>query len=139
MYKKKGFTLIEVLIVLFILGIVAAVSMDFFISSRKVYSKISDGVDKQANVRIAMEFITRHIRNAKSISLSKDSGGKDVLTIDGDKLYLRYDNILRFKVDSQQIASNITAFNAVDMGSGVYKITVTSDDYSQTTLISQRE
>lgn len=139
MYKKKGFTLVELLIVLFILGIVAAVSMDFFISSRKQYNRISDRVDKQANVRIALEFITRHIRDAKVIGVSKDSYARDVLVIDGDNLYLKNDNILRFKVDSQQIASGITAFNALDMGSGVYKITVASGDYTQSTLISQRK
>jgi prepilin-type N-terminal cleavage/methylation domain-containing protein len=134
---KKGFTLIEILVVLFIFSIIVVVCLNFFTTNNKIYSKVSKDVDKHSNVRIALEFVSKKIRDGKTIVIS-DSGRK--ISVDSKYIYLN-NNILRYDTDSQQIASGITDINfqEVNAEDGLYKIKITSNDYSLTTLIDKRE
>lgn len=137
MKTKKGFTLVEILVVLLIFSIVVVVCLDFFTTNNKIYSKVSKDVDKHSNVRIALEFVSKKIRDGKTIVIT-DGGRK--ISVDSKYIYLN-NKILRYDTDSQQIAAGITdiIFQEVNAEDGLYKIKIISNDYSLTTLIDKRE
>lgn len=156
MFKKKGFTLVEMLVVLFIFSIIVMIVMDFFGFNNRLYSNISKSVDKHANARIAMEFLTSRIRDAKEEPVLQGgildtTSGDTILTIDGtnSSMYLKIDgvriylenNIIKCDSGSQQAASNITSFiiKNKDSESKVYEVTVNSHDYSISTFIMNRK
>lgn len=62
--KKKGVTLIELLIALVISGILISALYRVFISQQKIYTVQDQVVDIQQNLRIAVDQMTREIRMA---------------------------------------------------------------------------
>jgi prepilin-type N-terminal cleavage/methylation domain-containing protein len=131
--RKKGFTLIEVISVVAILSIITAVSLNFFNFNNRVFYTICSSVDKKANMRIAMEFIYTRIRDSQTISFPNR-----ILTVDGKRIYIK-NNILRYDVDSQQVAPLITELNIVDKGSGLYEISLFSEEYTLSTFVKRRK
>jgi type IV pilus assembly protein PilW len=62
--RKKGFTLVELMIALALTGIVMASIYKALASSQKVYTAQDQVVETQENVRAAMDFMVRGIRMA---------------------------------------------------------------------------
>ena len=62
--NDKGFTLIELLMVAFMLGLVLMSLYSIFITSKRSSGNQDEVVDVQQNLRIAMDNITRDLRNA---------------------------------------------------------------------------
>jgi prepilin-type N-terminal cleavage/methylation domain-containing protein len=132
--ERKGFTIVELMIALFISSIIIIICFRFFLLNLKEFNIINGEVDGNANTRIAMDFIVEHIREGHDLII----GAGDV-TIDGDRIYLK-NNILRHGTDSQQIAYNITSFGVVRLKSeGLYKVTIMSFELCQNTLINKRK
>lgn len=130
---RKGFTLIEVVAVVAIFLIVTTMSFNFFNFNNRIFYNICSSVDQKANMRIAMEFIYTHIRDSQTISFQNK-----ILTVDGRRIYIR-NNILRYDTDSQQVAPLITSFNIIDKGSGLYEISLLSNEYLLTTYVKRRK
>jgi len=66
---KQGFTLIEVLATVAIVGLLLSAMYSFVIMSNKMYHSGSDKNDLHYDLRIASEKITREVRFAKSLEL----------------------------------------------------------------------
>ncbi len=66
---KQGFTLIEVLATVAIVGLLLSAMYSFVIMSNKMYRSGSDKNDLHYDLRIASERITREVRFAKSLEL----------------------------------------------------------------------
>jgi prepilin-type N-terminal cleavage/methylation domain-containing protein len=131
---RRGFTLVELMVVMFISVIIIAICFNVYIISLKEFKNIDEAVDGNANTRIAVDFIVEHIREGHSLVI----GNGDV-TIDGDRIYLK-NNILRHGTDSQQIANNISSFGVVRINEEeLYKVSVVSGSLSQITLINKRK
>ena len=64
LFRNKGFTIIELLIVLVISSILVAGLYKTFITQQKTYTVQDQVADMQQNVRVAMDIITRHVRMA---------------------------------------------------------------------------
>ena len=71
MLKKpsKGFTLIEIVIVIVILSIVSAITIYFLVSSLKVYTMTVNQKTLFEEGKLALERMCRDIRDARSITL----------------------------------------------------------------------
>ena len=67
MRKEKGFTLIEILIYLFVVGVVASLVMVFFSNIISSFGRISEKNFLQTNLQSSMDFIISQAREAKSI------------------------------------------------------------------------
>jgi len=82
--RNKGFTLVEVIMVAFMLGLVMASVYSLYGTSQKAASMEDEVVDMQQNLRIAMDSMTRDIRHAGFLSSQKrDMGtGKGPVSID---------------------------------------------------------
>jgi len=66
--RSKGFTLIEMIVVIVILSIVAAISINFLVSSLKVYTMTVNQKTLYDQAKLSLEQMCRGIRDAKSIT-----------------------------------------------------------------------
>ncbi len=62
--RRKGFTMVELLLALSITSILVAAAYRTFTSQHKVYEVQSDVMEMQQGVRVAMDILTRDIRMA---------------------------------------------------------------------------
>ncbi len=67
LYREAGFTLIELLIVMGMLGIVITAIYSLYLTHQRSAYTQDEVVEVQQNVRIAMDSITRDIRNAGTL------------------------------------------------------------------------
>lgn len=152
--KKKGFTLVEIMIALFILSIIAAVSLGFYITNRRAYTSLSCSVEDGVNVRIALEYLFRRIENSNNVLLIENRDGSEIevdeitvnsvntlpkfyIYIDGEKIFI-IDDIIRCNQKSEHVVSGIKSFTIKKNREGVYFIKAASDNFSQSTKVSRR-
>ncbi|MDD5750342.1 MAG: prepilin-type N-terminal cleavage/methylation domain-containing protein [Candidatus Pacebacteria bacterium] len=64
---RKGFTIVEILIVVAIFSLMAALIFNVFILSQKFYRKTEDSSELLQNGRIALERISRDLRQASEL------------------------------------------------------------------------
>jgi prepilin-type N-terminal cleavage/methylation domain-containing protein len=132
--QNKGFTVVEILVGIVILGVMLGAIYSLFMSANK--SQISQDleVEMQQNARSALDFIGRELKNMSSLNCMENT--TTTCATSGDKIgfasmsdsnsriftWSSSDNILRFSCtaigaeDRQPIADNITAvsFTAFD-------------------------
>jgi len=80
MEKQKGFTLIELAIVIALLGILGYGIMKFFSNTFRTWWQTSQQIDAQQKARTAMDEMTRFIRQARpvtTIAVGKQAAGED--------------------------------------------------------------
>ncbi|MQY53517.1 MAG: prepilin-type N-terminal cleavage/methylation domain-containing protein, partial [Firmicutes bacterium] len=68
MEKQKGFTLIELMIVVALLGILGYGIMKFFTNTFRTWWQTSQQIDAQQKARVAMDEMTRFIRQARPVA-----------------------------------------------------------------------
>jgi prepilin-type N-terminal cleavage/methylation domain-containing protein len=66
--SERGFTLIEIIVVIVILSIVAAISINFLVSSLRVYTMTVNQKTLFDEGKLALERMCRDIRDARSIT-----------------------------------------------------------------------
>lgn len=93
--RQKGFTLIEVLVVIFLLGVVLVIGVNLFFSILKGASKAEITKEVKQNGDYAIAVMERMIRNAQDASCN---GGVTITNLDG--------RTTRFFCESSRIASN---------------------------------
>ncbi len=108
MEKQKGFTLIELMIVVALLGILGYGIVTFFTNTFRTWWQTSQQIDAQQKARIAMDEMTRFIRQAKPVTgiVVSNWGGEDPNTwiifthIDGRQIsYYQSGDCLKRSVD----------------------------------------
>lgn len=132
--RKSGFTLIETVLVLFIISLISIASLSFIQFNINLFRNMEDSIDKQSNIRIAVDFVYDRIKEAKDIKVFDDE-----IMLDGKRVYVK-NNILRYDTDSQQIACGINQIKVYEIKNNgkLYCINVSSGDFSQTTLVLNR-
>lgn len=68
-YRKKGFTLVELIIFLALLGVVLTIGYRIFFSGQNTYAMGSDQYQLQSEIRKAGDFIIDEVRNATEIDI----------------------------------------------------------------------
>jgi len=108
MEKQKGFTLIEMMIVVALLAVLGYGIVTFFRNTFRVWWQTSQQIDAQQKARVAMDEMTRFIRQAKPVTeiVVSYGGGEDPNTwiifthIDGRKIqYYKSGDSLKRVVD----------------------------------------
>ncbi len=108
MEKQKGFTLIELMIVVALLGILGYGVITFFTNTFRVWWQSSQQIDAQQKARVAMDEMTRFIRQARPVVniVVGQQAGEDPNTwitfthIDGRQIqYYKSDDSLIREVD----------------------------------------
>jgi prepilin-type N-terminal cleavage/methylation domain-containing protein len=97
--KQKGFTLIEILIVIVISSIFLLALTQFFINTNQINTVQQKIADTQQSIRVAMEFMSRDIRMAglnpntafpaPNAGFVNNGGGDET---DQDSIAIRYDH-----------------------------------------------
>lgn len=77
---SKGFTLIEIIIVIVILSVVSAITIKFLIDSLKIYTMTVNQKTLYDEGKLAMERMCRDIRDARSITTPAAGGSGSILT-----------------------------------------------------------
>jgi len=79
MEKQKGFTLIELAIVIALLAILGYGIMKFFTHTYRTWWQTSQQIDSQQKARVAMDEMTRFIRQARPVTAIAvgEQGGED--------------------------------------------------------------
>ena len=153
--KKKGFTLIEIIIVIAIMGIVLGMVYSFMVFEYKSYAVTTEMIDTQERGRDILRLMSEGIKNAESITTSSTdkSGYTFVVTIkpyesDGsDKTWSYYignsnHNLYKFYNSSfTLISSNVKSVNIIypDPGNDLYNISVviySNSSYSDTKIMT---
>ncbi len=131
--SQKGVTLMELLIVLAIMGIVLTLGGSVLVMGIRSYNKDLRSIDVQQNVRLAMEYITGELLNAKKddVYVFSNPNGPDELQI--GNLYfklggttLRLDQEYDGSFNGQPIAEGIVVFEVEEVLQGEEKKIVLS-------------
>ena len=77
---ERGFTLIEVVVVIVILSIASAIMINFLINSLKVYTMTVKQKTLFDEAKLALERMCRDIRDAQSITLPASGGSGNAIT-----------------------------------------------------------
>ncbi len=86
----KGYSLIELLTTITIVGIIMAPMTVFFISNYTTYYTETAKIDAQAQLRAGMDRIMTDLRRADNISIENDNGEKKIRLDLGDRIYRYY-------------------------------------------------
>ncbi|MGH1431400.1 MAG: PulJ/GspJ family protein [Neptuniibacter sp.] len=73
--RQKGFTLVELVIVITLLGIISLVTVGFISSSMQGYADLKRRDQLSASARVAVERMAREVRNALPNSIRVDGSG----------------------------------------------------------------
>lgn len=106
MSNKKGFTLVELLVVVALIAVAASLMYTFFGQALSLYTVQSESADEQANMRQALSAITNKAR-LTDVSDISCAGGK--LTV-GDAVFEKKDD--KLMTGSAVIARGVAAFDA---------------------------
>jgi prepilin-type N-terminal cleavage/methylation domain-containing protein len=118
---QKGFTLIEIIVVIVILSIVAAISINFLVSSLKVYTMTVNQKTLFDEGNLALERMCRDIRDARSItgvtasSITFVRNNATTQDIAGETLVFQrnagtLEKVKASPVVTSTLASNVSAF-----------------------------
>ena len=160
--KTDGFTLMELLVVMFILAGVLITASSMFVTGLKMQGVLIDQTDAQADANFLMAHISRNFPLAVSLSRPASVGGTDTWlyftfdddwtpsdTTDDDEYQYQYvsgNNTLRFRTDFAPggvsvwatLSDQITSFTVVRPESNRVEVTFTTDvDGEQLILDSQ--
>lgn len=89
MKAEKGYTLIELLVTLSIVGFIITAVYSFYLTGLQGWQRSIEQVEYQQSARIALDKIVRELTNAREISLH-DNGKEIRFRIYGDSRILRF-------------------------------------------------
>ncbi|MBI4688976.1 MAG: prepilin-type N-terminal cleavage/methylation domain-containing protein [Nitrospirae bacterium] len=106
--EKGGFTLIELVITMLLIGIVAFIVADAMSTGFKAYFVTDNRKEALDQARIAMERMTREIRNVRSLGRDNDGDGNidaDITTANASELCFTDTNntAIRFRLSGTNI------------------------------------
>jgi prepilin-type N-terminal cleavage/methylation domain-containing protein len=94
--KEKGFTLIEILVTLSMVGLIIAAVYNFYLSGLSGWERSTDQVEYQQSARIALDKIVYELVAAKDINI-RNQGREIRFSVPGD---LR---VYRFRLNGPQL------------------------------------
>jgi type IV pilus assembly protein PilW len=113
--NKKGFSLVELLICLAILGVVLTAVYKLFISANKSQVAQDLEVEMQQNARSAADFLVREMRNISTISCLDNT--TTACSPDTDKIIFTSMSDSNTRIFSWSATDNILQFSAAPDGS----------------------
>jgi prepilin-type N-terminal cleavage/methylation domain-containing protein len=138
--NKKGFSLIELIVVMVLIGVIFTIGFSIYHFSSQVYGRETNDTLTQADLRTAISVITKDIRKHSGDSITV-SGDSISIGSSGNVYALNSDGGLT--VSGQVFLTGIESFEATSSGKVItIRITSLPDDlgrnYSYETTIARR-
>ncbi len=126
--KSKGFTLIEVIIVIIILSIISAITINFLINSMRIYTMTVKQKTLFDEAKLALERMCRDIRDARSISspASGSSGSSITFTRTNATAYDVAGETITFQLTGstlEKVKSSPSATSALASNVSIFTVT----------------
>jgi len=124
--RSKGFTLIEMIVVIVILSIAAGITINFLVSSLKVYTMTVNQKTLYDQAKLSLEQMCRGIRDASSItSPASGNSGSSITFVRTNKTYgdtagetityqLNAAVLQKVNASTNPMANNVTAFTVTN-------------------------
>lgn len=124
--SSKGFTLIEIIIVIVILSIVSAITIKFLVDSMRIYTMTVNQKTLFDEAKLALERMCRDIRDAHSITTTASSitftrGNATVQDVAGETIIFRWngganplEKVKASPVATSTLAANVSAFTVTN-------------------------
>jgi len=138
--KKKGLTLIELVIVIAISGIVISSLSSIYVSNMKSFKKSNERSQNQYDVKMAADFITEQLRYAKNVKITNtvpaadESSNNIYLSISGDNSQIAYNkkgiaastpgisNVNDYTLEFTKVSDDVIKFKVGKKGTNAYDI-----------------
>ncbi len=98
--KNKGFTLVEVIVAVAILGLISVAAMTLMTTGARTFSSINYYVSLQYESQLSMSQIQEYVIDCED-NISFDDT-TDTLTIDGTDIFFLRDDILYYEFDGEE-------------------------------------
>jgi len=132
---SRGFTLIEIIMVIVILSIVSAITIYFLVNSLKVYTMTVNQKTLFDEGRLALERMCRDIRDAKTITTPAPNGSGNTLTFIRTNATAQdsADETITFTLSGSTLVK-VKASNTYAMAENIFQFNVTRDSGSEMLL-----
>ena len=134
--KQKGFTIIEIVVVVGILGVIAAIGTNMFFTVIRGSNKSKNLTTVKQNGEYALSVMERMIRNSSTIITNSDgdiceSGMVKIKIMDSDKQETEFEFV------DDYIASNSSRMTSdqVKVTSGVFNCDNSTGDFNPKTIV----
>lgn len=87
-FRNEGFSLIEIIVAIAILGIVSAAALSFLANSFELFNSAFDQVETQRDLRHISRYITKELQNSYNVSLYDFISSSEINTKKFDYIYL---------------------------------------------------
>lgn len=135
---KKGFTLIEVIISMAIMGIVLVAIYSLFFSNYKTLNTVNSGVELQSQGEEAMNHLVDTALSANKVNYIKDGNGNDITEFNGlDRKRISEISFTTVKLNKEtnvvddyieKFTLQIDSDNKISDTEGLYKIYCTEEE-----------
>ncbi|ADU31348.1 PilW family protein [Evansella cellulosilytica] len=105
--NEKGLTLVELLISVALISMIAILITSIQIFGQNQYTNQSKQIDNQANVRLAMNVLTKEIRSGSSAELSADFTELKIEKVGGESTIFSFIDNQIIQNNSNIIAENV--------------------------------
>lgn len=123
---KRGFTLIELIIYIGILGVVSLIIVNFFGVFGRTRAQNEARSEVEDNLRLAIEKITRDVRIASAISVPSAGSGSSSLNITVGGVSTTY------QISGQGILQRVSGGSSLDITSNKVSVANNSDNFVRT-------
>jgi len=123
--NNKAFTLLEILVALFIFSVVMAAIYSAFLVGNRSWVVYNNNVDVQRQVRNTFIFMTKELREAKNIFITKEEGRVEITFTKSGEGFISYsfsrdghyaNCIVRaHESEKKVLANNLTSFSVEQM------------------------
>ena len=129
MKDSAGFTLIEMICTIVIIGILATMFTGYFSSQALLFSTTVSDQDLNQNARVILERMASEVRQADTMTLTSSSDFSVTADVDGDgvietvRYYLSGSDLHRVEGADQSILQNVSTFQcALEAGNTILTI-----------------
>lgn len=128
--KKKGITLIELVIALGLIGIITALVFSFFFSNKKTLSIVEVKSDLQYEAKVIMNDISKYAMEAKRVEYAAGNNTITFVSLDDSKIVFTINGGSSSESENKVIIEG----NSISRGDGSVSKAVLSDNFKKISL-----